>query len=37
MKTIIHYLLTFGDWIGAKFWRSALLMSVVLIIILIAV
>jgi hypothetical protein len=36
MRKVVHYLLTFGDWIAAKFWRSALLMSVVLIIILVA-
>lgn len=36
MGKVIHYLLTFGDWLGAKFWRSAMFVSVVFIIILIA-
>jgi len=36
MKYVIHYLLTFGDWLGASFWRSAVFLSAVALIILVA-
>lgn len=36
MKYVIHYLLTFGDWVGARFWRAAIFLSVVLVIVLLA-
>lgn len=33
MSRVVHYLLTFGDWLGASFWRSAIFMSVVIVIV----
>jgi anti-sigma-K factor RskA len=36
MRKGIHYLLTFGDWVGASFWRSAVFLSAVALIILVA-
>jgi hypothetical protein len=36
MVTVVHYLLTFGEWIGASYKRSVVLMSVVVLIILLA-
>lgn len=33
---VVHYLLTFGEWVGASYARTVLFMSVVVIIILVA-
>ena len=36
MTKIIHYILTFGDWVGASFWRSLVFLSAVVFIVAIA-
>lgn len=36
MTRIIHYILTFGDWLGASFWRSAVFLSLTMLIIVFA-
>lgn len=33
MTRIIDALLRFGDWLGASFWRSAIFMTVVVVIV----